>query len=90
MHERRRTRLKRAKYRLIMHGKSAKAEELRQQRLASRNPDIHHYIGTSKSAPIYLSQFSAPNGALSADVACSVIAFTFSTGLGKMRLTLCT
>ena len=87
MHERRRTRLKHAKYRLLTHGKSVKAEELREQRLASRNPDIHHYIGTSKNAPIYLSQFSpSSDGSLSADVACSVIAFTFSNGMDKMRL----
>lgn len=71
MHERRRVRLKAAKQRLVLKGKSAKAQELREQRLASRNPDIHHYIGTSKGAPIYLSQFS-PSGPLSQDVACLV------------------
>ena len=75
MHERKRMRLKRVKYKLLASGKSAKAQELREQRLASRNPDIHHYIGTSKSAPVHLSQFHQ-TGNLSADVACSVSSCT--------------
>ena len=72
MHERRRARLKLVKHRLLSKGKSAKAQELREQRTASRNPYIHHYIGKSKSSPIYLSQFS-PGGNLSKDVACLVV-----------------
>ncbi|KAJ3522032.1 hypothetical protein NMY22_g12062 [Coprinellus aureogranulatus] len=69
MHERRRKRLRRVKYLLLTKGKSAEAQELREQRLASRNPDIHHYIGTSKRAPIYLTQFSS-TGTFAGDRAC--------------------
>ena len=71
MHERRRVRLKRAKYQLLTKWKSAKAQELREQRQASRDPDIDYYIGASKSSPIYLSQFSG-DGNLASDLACSV------------------
>ncbi|TEB31005.1 hypothetical protein FA13DRAFT_1629839, partial [Coprinellus micaceus] len=63
MHERRRVRLKRVKYRLLANAKSPKVQELKEQRKASRNPNIHHYIGPSKNAPVYISQF-APNGNL--------------------------
>ncbi|KAJ3527383.1 hypothetical protein NMY22_g9809 [Coprinellus aureogranulatus] len=69
MHERRRNRLRKAKYLLLTKGKSIEAQDLREQRLASRNPDIHHYIGTSKSAPVYLSQFS-PTGSFASDIGC--------------------
>ncbi|KAJ3518588.1 hypothetical protein NMY22_g13601 [Coprinellus aureogranulatus] len=69
MHERRRNRLRKVKYILMTKGKSIEAQDLREQRLASRNPDIHHYIGTSKSAPVYLSQFS-PSGSFGDDIGC--------------------
>ncbi|TEB21218.1 hypothetical protein FA13DRAFT_1800109 [Coprinellus micaceus] len=69
MHERRRVRLKRARYKLMARGQSATAKGLREQLIASRNPDIHHYISSSKNAPVYLSQFTSA-GNLSKDVAC--------------------
>lgn len=71
MHEHRRVRLKRAKFRLLTKAKSPKAQELKEQRRASRSPDIPYYIGRSKSIPVYISQFSL-GGNLSNDVACSV------------------
>lgn len=51
--------------------RSANARKLQVQRLAARNPDIHHYIGISKQSPVYLSAF-AQRGALSMDIACLV------------------
>ncbi|TEB23227.1 hypothetical protein FA13DRAFT_1640158, partial [Coprinellus micaceus] len=70
MHERRRVRLKRAKYRLLKNAKSPKAQEIREQSKASRDPNIHHYIGPSKNSPVYISQF-LPNGNLANDAASS-------------------
>ncbi|KAJ3525624.1 hypothetical protein NMY22_g10496 [Coprinellus aureogranulatus] len=46
--------------------KGTRAE--RDQVRASRNPDIHHYIGTWKNAPVSLGEFM-PNGGLFGDVA---------------------
>jgi hypothetical protein len=71
MYECRRVRLKRVKYRLLANAKSPKVQELKEQRKASRNPNIHHYIGPSKNAPVYISQF-APNGNLSNNIVSSV------------------
>ncbi|KAJ3535522.1 hypothetical protein NMY22_g6451 [Coprinellus aureogranulatus] len=66
-HERRRKRLQRAKYRALSTGDSAKALQFREQRQAARNPDIHHFIGTSKRVFVALLDFS-PGGRFSDDV----------------------
>ncbi|KAF5332762.1 hypothetical protein D9611_005092 [Ephemerocybe angulata] len=68
-HERRRMRLRKAKFRILLGSKtSSKLEEFKEQRLASRNPDIHHYISHSKKSGIWLGTF-AQNGQLANDPA---------------------
>ncbi|KAF5319997.1 hypothetical protein D9611_011026 [Ephemerocybe angulata] len=69
-HERRRARLRRMKYRALLATNNPKAQELREQRLASRNPDIHHYIGPNKQSPIWLADLG-PGKRFSNDILCS-------------------
>ncbi|KAF6741945.1 hypothetical protein DFP72DRAFT_1082869 [Ephemerocybe angulata] len=60
-HECRRMRLHKAKHRILSGQKSsAKAEEILEQRRASRNPEIHHYIssGSRLANSIWMRDFS--------------------------------
>lgn len=57
-HERRRKRIQLAKYRILSTGQSAKSQEFREQRMAARNPDIHHFIGMSTRLYVALGDFS--------------------------------
>ncbi|KAJ3538209.1 hypothetical protein NMY22_g5263 [Coprinellus aureogranulatus] len=67
-HERKRARLKKTKQRILSKVQSHKAQDLKEQRAAARNPDIHHYIGPSRQTPIHLVEFGQ-NGKFLYDVA---------------------
>lgn len=84
-HERRRARLRQVKQRILANSKSPKAQELKEQRRASRDPNLHHYIGTSKQAPVSLGEFM-PNGRFPADIAStvSINCLDVETGAGML------
>ena len=71
-HERKRARLNQAKQRILSRPQSQQAKRLKEQRLAARDPNIHHHIGASTQAPVYLNQFSLSESPLSTDLACVV------------------
>lgn len=70
-HERRRKRIQLTKYRVLSTGGTAKSEEFREQRLAARNPDIHHFIGMSTRLYVALGDF-AHGGRFSGDIVAHV------------------
>ena len=83
MHERRRGRLRKAKFQLLIKTNTPKGQELREQRRAARDPTIDYFIGVSKNAPVSLSQFA---GEFSTDPACLVSRSDFKGGVAAHEL----
>ncbi|KAJ3528182.1 hypothetical protein NMY22_g9519 [Coprinellus aureogranulatus] len=84
-HERRRKRLRHLKQRLLSGNTTARAQELREQIRASRDSNIHHFIGMSKRTFVVLLDF-ARHGRFSNDIAASVNGQSFIRNMKQYLL----